>query len=238
MYSLHRSHHPVSLGSLPAGGDFRPGPAPFSATAPSAIWIPVECRGSDVPGKPIPCLCHALRFRPTRPTSPYRPARCRPRNSNNEDTRNTHFGTQYRGFGIRCLRFKWCVTAPACKTGFRLVVGLCRGEGSRTRWTSAKGFYPLHRTFSFSMLIMARRKMGQVLDGARLLLPANHCIEVHRDGYSCTCSWNRRTARSCTSGGYFFAAFPMAPSSPEMEPSGSPGQFKPAALMIPRRLVR
>ena len=46
------------------------------------------------------------------PTSPYRSARCCPPYSDHEDTRDTYFGTQYRGFGIRCLRFKWYVTAP------------------------------------------------------------------------------------------------------------------------------
>src|SRR5207302_5338402 len=34
--------------------------------------------------------------------------------------------TQLRSFGTRCLRFKWCVTAPACKARFRPVVSLCR----------------------------------------------------------------------------------------------------------------
>ena len=31
--------------------------------------------------------------------------------------------------------------------------------GSRTLWTSTKGFYPLHRIFSFPRLILARRKV-------------------------------------------------------------------------------
>jgi hypothetical protein len=34
--------------------------------------------------------------------------------------------TQSRGFSTRCLRFKWCVTAPACKARFRLVANLSR----------------------------------------------------------------------------------------------------------------
>jgi len=32
--------------------------------------------------------------------------RCCPRKSDDEDTRDAYFGTQYRGFNIRCLRFK------------------------------------------------------------------------------------------------------------------------------------
>ena len=97
---------PVSLRSLPRGGDFHAGPVPFSATAPPAIWKWVARRDSQVPGESIPYLCHALRFRPVRQASPYRPARCCPRYSDDEDTRDSYFGTQYRGFSIRCLRFK------------------------------------------------------------------------------------------------------------------------------------
>src|SRR5258708_36075453 len=33
---------------------------------------------------------------------------------------------QSRGFSIRCLRFKSCVAAPACKARFRPVANLCR----------------------------------------------------------------------------------------------------------------
>ena len=126
MYSLHRSRAlSPHVRSRPAE-TLRPSLAPLSATAPPALWTRVACRGSQVPGKSLPRLCHALRFRPVRPTSPYRSARCCPRNSENEDTRDTYFGTQSRGFGICCLRFKWCVTAPACKTSFRLAVSLYR----------------------------------------------------------------------------------------------------------------
>jgi hypothetical protein len=160
---------PVPLGSLPISRDLQSGLAPLSATAPSAIWIRVECRGSQVPGKSIPYLCHALRFRPVRPTSPYRSAQCCPRYSDHEDTRDTYFGTQYRGFGIRCLRFKWCVTAPACKTGFRLVVSHCR-EGVEPSGLQRK--VSIHYIgFPFPRLILARRKVRPKRSAALKLRP-------------------------------------------------------------------
>jgi len=74
-------------------------------------WTQVARRDSQVPGESLPYLCHALRFRPVRQTSPYRPARCCPRYSDVEDTCDSHFGTQYRGFDIRRLRFKQRVTS-------------------------------------------------------------------------------------------------------------------------------
>lgn len=102
------------------------------------------------------------------PTSPYRSARCCPRYSDHEDTRDTYFGTQYRGFGIRCLRFKWCVTAPACKTGFRLVVGHCR-EGVEPSGLQRKvsilyiGF-PLSQVYPGATESKLRRSGGLNLD--------------------------------------------------------------------------
>src|SRR6185437_2927297 len=50
-------------------------------------------------------------------------------------------------------------------------------------------------------------------------------IASHRVGYSWTCSWNSRTARSRTSVGYLFDVFPMAPFFQVMEPPGNPGRF-------------
>lgn len=55
------------------------------------------------------------------------------------------------------------------------------------------------------------------------------CI-VHRGRYSCTCSWKSHTARSRTSAGYLVDALPIARSSQEMEPPGSPARFTAAAV--------
>src|SRR5690606_35768525 len=56
------------------------------------------------------------------------------------------------------------------------------------------------------------------------ILPAIDCMAAQREGCSCTCAWNRRTARSRTSGDYWFC-FAIAPSSQVMEPPGRPGRF-------------
>src|SRR6185437_9033064 len=61
-------------------------------------------------------------------------------------------------------------------------------------------------------------------------------IASHRVGYSWTCSWNSRTARSRTSVGYLFDVFPMAPFSQVMEPPGNPGRFSPRIKPSPERL--
>jgi hypothetical protein len=53
--------------------------------------------------------------------------RCCPHSAHGEDPSDKmNFGAQLRGFSTSCLRFKWCIAAPACKTRFRLVVSLCR----------------------------------------------------------------------------------------------------------------
>src|SRR6185437_12864868 len=51
-------------------------------------------------------------------------------------------------------------------------------------------------------------------------------IASHRVGYSWTCSWNSRTARSRTSAGYLFDVFPMAPFSQSDGASGKPGAIQ------------
>jgi hypothetical protein len=102
------------------------GQVPLLSRGTIGYWKWVVRRDSQVPVESIPYLCPALRFRPVRQTSPSRSTRCSPRQSDNEDTNDAYLGTQSRGFSIRCLRFKSCVAARACKARFRLVVGLCR----------------------------------------------------------------------------------------------------------------
>ena len=84
-------------------------------------------RISQVPGEPIPYLCPALGSRPvcTGLTFSARAVQS-PLQQQQRHQRCSYIGTQSHGFGIRCLRFKSCVTAHACKARFRLVVSLYR----------------------------------------------------------------------------------------------------------------
>ena len=162
MYLLHRSPHLVSLGSLSAGGDLRPSLAPFSATAPSATWTRVECRDSQVPGKSIPCLCHALRFRPVRtdlalPVGTMLSPQFRQRGHPQYPFRNSIPWLRHPLSTLQVVRYRTRMQDWLPAGGWPLP------GGSRTLWTSAKGFYPLHRTFSFPRLILARRKVGFML---------------------------------------------------------------------------
>src|ERR671918_493882 len=69
-----------------------PGPALSHGTLGYPKWV--AHRDSQVPGEPLPYLCPALRLRPVRQTSRYRPTQCSPRYSEHEDTSDTYFGTQ------------------------------------------------------------------------------------------------------------------------------------------------
>ncbi len=85
--------------------------------------------------------------------------RCSPHFADNEDTSTTDIlETQSRGFSTRCLRFKWCVTEPACKARFRPVANLCR-EGVKP-----SGF---HRKVSVPYIGL----LSQVYPGATAKLP-------------------------------------------------------------------
>jgi hypothetical protein len=79
-----------------------------------------------VPGESIPYLCPALESRPVRQTSPYRPNNAAPILRTVKALTSRTCRDSSRSFGTRCLRFKWCVTAPACKARFRPVASLCR----------------------------------------------------------------------------------------------------------------
>src|ERR1035438_5921183 len=84
-------------------------------------------RSSQVPGEPIPYLCPALGSRPvcTGLTFSARAVQS-PLQQQQRHQQSSYIGTQSHGFDIRCLRFKSCVTAHACKARFRLVVSLYR----------------------------------------------------------------------------------------------------------------
>ena len=74
---------------------------------------------------PIPLPCSRI------PAGLHRPHLLGPRSAVPASTTTvtpamSYIGTQSHGFDIRCLSFKLCVTAHACKARFRLVVSLCR----------------------------------------------------------------------------------------------------------------
>lgn len=103
----------------------RPGPALSRGTI--SYSKQVEHRSSQVPGESIPCLCPALGSRPVRPGLTFSDHTVQsPPLGKRRHPPCGHFGTQSRGFDIRCLRFKSCVTARACKARFRWVVSPCR----------------------------------------------------------------------------------------------------------------
>ena len=56
-------------------------------------------------------------------------------------------------------------------------------------------------------------------------------IVAHCEGWSCSCSNTMRTARSRTSGEYFFVLF-MTPSSQRLESPANPGRFNFACVEI------
>src|SRR5690606_2211874 len=56
-------------------------------------------------------------------------------------------------------------------------------------------------------------------------------MAAHCEEYSLSCSNTIRTARSRTSGEYFFACL-MTPISQRLEPPANPGRFKPGAIQI------
>ncbi len=133
----------LSLRSLPVGGEFRPGPAPFSATAPSAFWKWVAHRDSQVPGESIPYLCPALRFRPVRQVSPWRPCPVR----SPPIRQRGHQRCLFRN-SITRLRYPLpTLQVVRCRT--RMQGSLPAGGwplpgGSRTHWIPSKGFRYLH----------------------------------------------------------------------------------------------
>jgi len=113
-------------------------------------------RSSQVPGESIPCLCPALGSRPVRPSLTLAAHTVQsPPLGKRRHQHCGNFGTQSRGFDIRCLRFKSCVTARACKARFRWVVSPCR-EG-----VEPSGFHrkvSVFLTSSFPRLVLARPK--------------------------------------------------------------------------------
>jgi hypothetical protein len=112
--------------SLPCGGGIRRARSRSSRGTTSYMKL-LEHRISQVPGESIPYLCPALRSRPVDTGLTFTACTVlSPLTRQQRHRQHDYIGTQSRGFSIRCLRFKSCVTARTCKTRFRPVVSLCR----------------------------------------------------------------------------------------------------------------
>src|ERR1700733_6729156 len=94
---------------------------------------------SQVPRRPVPYLCRALRPRLNRSSWPCRISRCCPRSQHGEGFSAHMISRLTHGFGTRCLRF----TSDVAATHARLASGWRAPPlpgGRRTLWVTKKGF--------------------------------------------------------------------------------------------------
>src|SRR4029077_19314553 len=94
--------------ALPDAWSSRPGQGPCSTGDPNEpVCSRVDVRGtSQVPRRPIPCLCPALRPRPNRrPLAFYGLVDAAPALPTAKASALVNFGALSRRLGIRCLRF-------------------------------------------------------------------------------------------------------------------------------------
>ncbi len=87
---------------------------------------------------------------------------------------------------------------------------------------------PSRRPVSISCFFTQSCNVG----GAQPILGAIDSIVDHSEGYSLRCSCTRRTARSFTSGEYFFVLF-LAPFSKDLEPPQNLGRFNSSGFTCP-----
>ena len=125
---------------------------------------------SQVPRRPIPHLCRALRPRLNRSSWPCRISRCCPRSQHGEGFSAHMISRLTHGFGTRCLRF----TSNVAATHARLASGWRAPPlpgGRRTLWVTKKGFRLHPSSFPGLTLTQAGRMSAGVraLPGAREL---------------------------------------------------------------------
>jgi hypothetical protein len=140
-------------------GRRRPPTEPGPVLSHGAIGCLNTGRIQRLPGSwkihPMPLPGSTIQAGSDRP-SPYRSARYCPSYSDHEDTRDTCFGIQYRGFGIRCLRLKWCVTAPHARLASGWWLAIAGRESNPLDFSER---FLLYIGFPFRRLNLARRKV-------------------------------------------------------------------------------
>jgi hypothetical protein len=213
---LRIPHDPWSFvfaAALPAISKAIAGPGALF-TRCSVIRVPSHGHNgiSQVPRRPFPHLCRALRPRLNRSPWPYRISRCCPRSQHDEGFSAYMISRLTHGFGTSCLRFTSDVAATRARLASGWRAPLLPG-GRRTLWVAVKGFRLHPSSFPGLTLTQAGRMSG----AASSISPGKAMHPLPR--------------RRC-------CALPRSTGSKTPSGAGEPKNNAPCAESNPRRIAK